>query len=124
MQGSVRGRKRRRKDGTTYMVIRAQIRRPDGKGNIERTFSAPEYGTTANARAAANEWLRAQVTAISENKWRDPDVGAVLLSDVCNQWLQAKSAKWAPKTIAGYHNIVKVHILPRSEERRVGKECR
>jgi hypothetical protein len=101
-RGSVTRRKRTRKDGTSFVVLRAQVpdpRKPaSAQANIEKVFSAPAYGGIASARKAANKWVRAQLDAIQKDQWRAGDAGDLALAEVISQWHATWPHKLAPKT--------------------------
>ncbi len=72
------------------------------KANVEKVFAAPAYGGIANARKAAEKWVRVQLDAIDKGQWRAASDGDVALAEVIAQWRKTKLAKVAPKTQVSY----------------------
>lgn len=106
-----------------YFGYRAQVpdpRRPSGSGaKLHKKFTAPDYGGIANARNAANAWVRAQLDDIQRGTWRDATSGDRSLASVVAEWRAIWPHKLESKTQASYSGIINRHLLPRWGNTRV-----
>lgn len=125
--GSVSERARVRKDGTAYVVYRAQYYSPDA-AKIERTFSSLSYGTKRKAKSAAHDWLAKQRATIAAGTWVDPrlpsapDPSRITVAEVADEWKATwERRRLRVKTRAGYRNILATHVLPRWGSTPVGQ---
>jgi hypothetical protein len=70
---------------------------------------------TFDSKQAADLWLADQSLAISRNRWRSPDDGAVRFADYASEWLQHRTVRarpLRPRTVADYRQLLDRLILP------------
>jgi integrase len=94
-----------------------------GKKPIQARWSHPtdprlkrerSFATKREARA----WIAQQDTDAARGGWVDPNRGHATVQAVAEEWL-ASRVRIGPRTMAGYQNILKVHIYPEWGKRRI-----
>lgn len=102
--------KRQRRKGYAW-----QARVPDpsrgGTAKIERTF---------RTRVEAEAWVAQQQTSILDGTWLDPRRAQRRFDSVVEVWRESWPARLEPKTIAGYDQCLRTHILPEFGHRPIG----
>src|ERR1035438_10761233 len=92
------------KDGASDFVVRGWIRATAQREHLHRETASVEEGSTSNPRGLALSLVSLSLRALTRSAYRRPGKPA--------QWRRDPSNLPRPATLA------------RSEERRVGKECR
>ena len=94
-----------------------------GKRPIQARWTHPtdprvKRDRTFPTKREANAWMADQDTDARRGGWVDPNRGHATVKAVAEEWL-ASRVKIGPRTMAGYRNILAVHIYPEFGSRRI-----
>ena len=90
-----------------------EVRYRDSDG-VQRTKGGFRFKRDAEAFVVDLESSRHQGTLIPHNR------AAVRLDDIAASWLESIESRRKPKTVEGYEQLLRVHVLPAFGSRRVG----
>lgn len=64
-------------------------------------------------KAPAEQHIRSIIAALESGAYADPKRSGTAFGTVAEQWIETKTARLKPKTIAGYRSLLDIVILPR-----------
>lgn len=92
----------------------ASIRkRPDGRWRARyRDSSGKEHAKHFKRKVDAQRWLDKTTAAVISGTFVDPKAGRSTIGALAPTWVSIKSARVKAKSLAGYQDLLNVHVLP------------
>jgi len=89
-------------------------RQPNGRYQARyRDAKGAEHSQRFDKKKSAQDWLDSVTTATRTGTYVDPRAGRAMVGDLAPLWLQVKSARVKPSTLAEYDGLLRGHVLPR-----------
>jgi integrase len=95
-------------------------KRPDGRWRARyRDSSGKEHAQHFGRKVDAQRWLDETAAAVVTGTYVDPRAGRSTIGTLAPTWVAVKRVKVKPKTLAGYQDLLNVHVLPHWGDRAV-----